>query len=183
MLLAVAEGHPEPAAAPVEANSRMGMAARKLLEEAGLAVSDITPTGPRGIVTKGDVLAAASGRSQPAAGTTKPDAQPVPPRKQADSAAAQPSSKDKPAQADAQPEAPKAAPAPTGRPRRGPRSDTPYTDIPNSQIRKIIAQRLLESKQTIPHLYLSADADLADVQKMRETMKAQGIKVSIISQT
>ena len=56
---------------------------------------------------------------------------------------------------------------------KGPR----YTDIPNSQIRKIIAQRLLESKQTIPHYYLSADADLGVVSSLRKSLKEQGQKV------
>ena len=45
------------------------------------------------------------------------------------------------------------------------------------QIRKIIAKRLLESKQTVPHLYLRADADLDPVSSMRESMKLQGTKV------
>ena len=52
-----------------------------------------------------------------------------------------------------------------------------YTDIPNSQIRKIIAQRLLESKQRIPHYYLSADADLGVVSSLRKSLKEQGQKV------
>jgi pyruvate dehydrogenase E2 component (dihydrolipoamide acetyltransferase) len=30
-----------------------------------------------------------------------------------------------------------------------------FTDIPNTQIRKVIARRLLESKQQVPHYYLS----------------------------
>ena len=45
------------------------------------------------------------------------------------------------------------------------------------QIRKIIAKRLLESKQTVPHLYLRADADLDPISAMRESMKQQGTKV------
>ena len=45
------------------------------------------------------------------------------------------------------------------------------------QIRKIIAKRLLESKQTVPHLYLRADADLDPVSSMRNSMKQQGTKV------
>ena len=46
-----------------------------------------------------------------------------------------------------------------------------------AQIRKIIAKRLLESKQTVPHLYLRADADLDPVSSMRNSMKQQGTKV------
>ena len=32
-----------------------------------------------------------------------------------------------------------------------------FTDIPNSQIRKITAERLLQSKTTVPHYYLTVD--------------------------
>ena len=53
----------------------------------------------------------------------------------------------------------------------------PYEDIPNSQIRKIIAQRLLGSKQTVPHLYVRADADVDKLTELRATLKDQGIKV------
>ncbi len=35
-----------------------------------------------------------------------------------------------------------------------------YTAIPNSGVRKVIASRLLESKQTIPHFYLTVDCVL-----------------------
>lgn len=56
-----------------EVNSRMGPAARILLEESHLPLSAVRPTGPHHIVTKGDVLAAiaaaaaAKGAGQPAA--------------------------------------------------------------------------------------------------------------------
>ena len=49
-----------------EANTRIGPAAKKLLQECGLSLDSITPSGPRGIVTKGDVLAAISGGQKPA---------------------------------------------------------------------------------------------------------------------
>ena len=45
------------------------------------------------------------------------------------------------------------------------------------QIRKIIAKRLLESKQQVPHLYVRANADLDPVAAMRASMKLQGTKV------
>jgi pyruvate dehydrogenase E2 component (dihydrolipoamide acetyltransferase) len=44
--------------------------------------------------------------------------------------------------------APAAAPA---------REGQGYTDIPHTQIRRITAQRLLESKQTVPHYYLTSE--------------------------
>jgi len=44
---------------------RLGPAARRLLEENGLSVSDVKGTGPLGIVTKGDVLAAVAKGDKP----------------------------------------------------------------------------------------------------------------------
>lgn len=59
-----------------------------------------------------------------------------------------------------------------------PSQSNKFDDIPNSQIRKIIAKRLLESKQTVPHYYVKAVAELDAVNKMRESLKSQGTKVS-----
>ena len=55
----------EQAPPAVKRSDRLGPAAKKLLGEAGLSLDDITPTGPRGIVTKGDVLAAMAGGQKP----------------------------------------------------------------------------------------------------------------------
>jgi pyruvate dehydrogenase E2 component (dihydrolipoamide acetyltransferase) len=63
-----------------------------------------------------------------------------------------------------------------GRRRRG--QGERYTDIPNSQIRKIIAKRLLESKLNVPHYYLRGHADLSTVTSLRQTLKEQGSKVA-----
>lgn len=35
-----------------------------------------------------------------------------------------------------------------------------FVDIPVTNVRAVIAKRLLQSKQTIPHYYLSIDVDL-----------------------
>ena len=35
-----------------------------------------------------------------------------------------------------------------------------YVDIPHTQIRRVTAQRLLESKQTIPHYYLTIECQV-----------------------
>lgn len=40
------------------------------------------------------------------------------------------------------------------------RNPAEFTEIPNSGMRKTIAKRLLESKQTVPHFYLSIDCEL-----------------------
>jgi len=57
-----------------------------------------------------------------------------------------------------------------------------YTDIPNSQIRKIIASRLQESKQTIPHYYLTMELQVDKLLKLREELNQQangGYKLSV----
>ncbi|KAJ1189333.1 hypothetical protein NDU88_006081 [Pleurodeles waltl] len=58
-----------------------------------------------------------------------------------------------------------------------------FTDIPISNIRKVIAQRLLQSKQTIPHYYLSIDVNVGEVMQLRkelnEVVKKDNIKLSI----
>ncbi|XP_030361208.1 dihydrolipoyllysine-residue acetyltransferase component of pyruvate dehydrogenase complex, mitochondrial [Strigops habroptila] len=45
-----------------------------------------------------------------------------------------------------------------------------FTDIPISNIRKVIAQRLLQSKQTIPHYYLSIDINMGEVLVLRKEL-------------
>ncbi|CAJ1063982.1 dihydrolipoyllysine-residue acetyltransferase component of pyruvate dehydrogenase complex%2C [Xyrichtys novacula] len=58
-----------------------------------------------------------------------------------------------------------------------------FTDIPISNIRKVIAQRLMQSKQTIPHYYLSIDVNMDQVLELRKELnaevKAQNIKLSV----
>ncbi|KAI3775121.1 hypothetical protein L1987_49689 [Smallanthus sonchifolius] len=59
-----------------------------------------------------------------------------------------------------------------------------YTDIPNSQIRKVTASRLLLSKQTIPHYYLTVDTCVDKLTKLRGELNALqeasgGKKISI----
>lgn len=51
-----------------------------------------------------------------------------------------------------------------------------YKDTPNSQIRKIIAKRLLESKTTVPHYFVAATAELDAATALRKSLKAQGTK-------
>ena len=54
-----------------------------------------------------------------------------------------------------------------------------YVDIPTTNMRKVIARRLLESKTTVPHMYASVDILLDDVLRMRKTLAAAGTKVSV----
>jgi pyruvate dehydrogenase E2 component (dihydrolipoamide acetyltransferase) len=50
-----------------------------------------------------------------------------------------------------------------------------YIEIPNNNIKKITAKRLLESKTTVPHFYLTIDCQIDELLKVRETLnKAAG---------
>ena len=46
--------------------------------------------------------------------------------------------------------------------------DAPYESIKLTNMRRVIAQRLTESKQTVPHFYLSVDCEIDDLLKMRQ---------------
>ncbi|CAL4063200.1 unnamed protein product, partial [Meganyctiphanes norvegica] len=58
-----------------------------------------------------------------------------------------------------------------------------YTDLPISNIRNIIAKRLCQSKQVIPHYYLSVDVNMDIVIALRKEFNAllekEGIKISV----
>ncbi|MGE3875722.1 MAG: pyruvate dehydrogenase complex dihydrolipoamide acetyltransferase [Parvibaculaceae bacterium] len=47
-----------------------------------------------------------------------------------------------------------------------------YEVVPHDGMRKIIAQRLLQAKQTIPHFYLSISCDLENLLSVRERLNA-----------
>lgn len=54
-----------------------------------------------------------------------------------------------------------------------------YTDEPVSQMRKVIARRLAESKFSAPHFYLTLDIDMDNAIAARKALNAQeGVKVS-----
>lgn len=54
-----------------------------------------------------------------------------------------------------------------------------YTEEPVSQMRKVIARRLGESKFTAPHFYLTIDIDMDNVMEARKMVNASGeVKVS-----
>jgi pyruvate dehydrogenase E2 component (dihydrolipoamide acetyltransferase) len=48
-----------------------------------------------------------------------------------------------------------------------------FMDIKHTAVRKVIAKRLLESKTTVPHYYLSMDICADDLMKLRETLNSQ----------
>jgi pyruvate dehydrogenase E2 component (dihydrolipoamide acetyltransferase) len=75
-----------------------------------------------------------------------------------------------PKPAAAKPPAP-AAPAPKPAPVPG-----AHRVVPHSSIRKVIARRLSESKQTIPHFYVSMDIRLDALLKLRADINARSAK-------
>jgi pyruvate dehydrogenase E2 component (dihydrolipoamide acetyltransferase) len=48
----------------------------------------------------------------------------------------------------------------------------PFTEVPLDSMRATIARRLVEAKQTIPHFYLTADAEIEQLLKFREDANA-----------
>lgn len=57
----------------------------------------------------------------------------------------------------------------------------PYTAVPNSMVRKTIAKRLLESKQTVPHYYLTIHCNIDKLLQVRKEVNdgAVGYKLSV----
>jgi len=83
-----------------------------------------------------------------------------------------------------------AAPAPAAAPRVAPPSGgQPVfvapgdTRVPHTSIRKVIARRMLESKQTVPHFYLTVDLEIDALLAARQAINAvaekKGTKVSV----
>jgi pyruvate dehydrogenase E2 component (dihydrolipoamide acetyltransferase) len=116
--------------------------ARRLAKEAGVDLNRVEGSGPHGRVIARDIDAAKSGKGMRAPGAA-PAAAAVP-------MAASPS--------DAQ--------------IRALYEDGSYDFVPHDQMRKIIAQRLTLSKQTIPHFYLTLDCDIGKLLAAREEINA-----------
>jgi pyruvate dehydrogenase E2 component (dihydrolipoamide acetyltransferase) len=76
--------------------------------------------------------------------------------------------------------APRAAPPSAGRPVFVAPGDT---RIPHTAVRKVIARRMLESKQTVPHFYLTVDLEIDALLAARQAINAvaekKGAKVSV----
>ena len=85
--------------------------------------------------------------------------------------------------------APASAAAPSPAPAAAPAPAQPFeTDIPHSaeklsNMRKTIARRLTQSKQEVPHIYLTVDVQLDKLLKLRGELNAalepQGVKLSV----
>ncbi len=149
---------PATAAAPVmngHAGDRVAVSplARRLAKDAGIALNGLKGSGPHGRIVKRDIEAAARG-SRPATASASP-----------------PST--------AMTQSPATAPA------VAPMADDKilalyeqgsYDVIPHDGMRRIIAQRLTQSKSTVPHFYLSLDVRLDELLRARERINAAAPK-------
>ncbi len=52
----------------------------------------------------------------------------------------------------------------------------PHRLVPNSSMRKVIARRLVESKQTVPHFYVTMDIEIDALLKLRAELNAKSPK-------
>lgn len=137
--------------------------ARFLAESNGLDATGLTGTGKGGRVTKGDVMAAIRDGVPMPALAAKEETGPT-------LAAAPPAAA-----------SPKVA--------SGPAEDLPlpeiesfggYEDIPNNNMRKVVAKRLTASKQEVPVNYTSMEVELDNVLKLRkQLLNDHDIKVSV----
>ena len=136
--------------------------ARRIAADKGVDLAALTGSGPRGRIVKADVEAAAPGTKAPAAAATPASAA----------------------------TAPAPAPAPAAAP-TGPDTDMvkrmyegrDYEEVTLDGMRKTIAARLSEAKQTIPHFYLrrdiKLDALLAFRAQLNKQLEARGVKLSV----
>ncbi|WHZ36953.1 pyruvate dehydrogenase complex dihydrolipoamide acetyltransferase [Sagittula sp. MA-2] len=131
--------------------------ARRIAQQKGLDLSQIKGSGPRGRIVKADVesATAAPAAAKPAAAAATPAVAP--------------------AKAAAAPVDPSSVAALY--------ADRAYTEVPLDGMRRTIAARLTEAKQTIPHFYLrrdiTLDALMAFRAQLNEQLAPRGVKLSV----
>jgi 2-oxoglutarate dehydrogenase E2 component (dihydrolipoamide succinyltransferase) len=157
-------------------------AVRKLIDEHGLDPASITATGPKGNITKGDVLAAleagtaehaepeAEAKRMPApaapeVAAPEPEPEPEPKASLRAAAPAQPPTQARPAEpVPAARREPAPAPAPpAARPASGPREER----VKMTRLRRRIAERLKEAQNTAAILTTYNEADMSAVLALR----------------
>ena len=127
--------------------------ARRMAEKAGIDLARLTGSGPHGRIVKHDIEAAlAKGPAALRAPAARAPAPGVP--------ITLPSySRDQ-------------VVALAGNP--------PFTEVPLTNMRRIIAKRMQEAKATIPHFYLTVDCEIDALLRMRkEINEASGLKLSV----
>ena len=127
--------------------------ARRIAKESGVDLASIAGSGPKGRIVQADVKAAVEGGAAKPAATAAPApaAAKAPPSAAAGAALAQGPSL---AQVKAMYE------------------EGSYEEVPLDGMRKTVAKRLTESKQTVPHFYLSLDVELDALLKLRTQLNA-----------
>jgi len=134
--------------------------ARRMAQQADLDLAAITGSGPQGRIVKADIEAALSAkRGAPAPAVARPIAQPQP----------------------APAAAPAAAPALSKERVLALAGNPPYTERPLTAMRRVIARRLTESKQTVPHFYLTIDCEIDELLKFRTELngKSDAYRISV----
>jgi len=126
--------------------------ARRIAREAGINIASIQGSGPHGRIVEKDVRAALQGGAKPAA---------------APAAAQAPAAK---------PAAPQLAPSMGADQVKAMFEPGSYEEVPLDGMRRTIAKRLVESKQTVPHFYLSLDCELDALMALREQINNAAIK-------
>src|SRR6516162_4589478 len=122
--------------------------ARRMAQQAGLDLAAIRGSGPQGRIVKSDIEAALStDRAAPAPAPVQPAAMPQ--------------------------LAPPVAPVLSKERVAGLAGNPPYTERPLSAMRRVIARRLTESKQTVPHFYLTIDCEIDALLKIRAELNAK----------
>jgi len=202
-----------PAAAAVTAQSssensdvKASPVARRLAQANGIDISTITGTGPKGRIVKADVEGAIGGGG--AAAPAPAPAQTSSPASAGDRIIASPIAKKMAAEkgidltevtgtgpngriikADVENFVPSAKPAPSAAPQPAtatktiPEFGAPFEEEKVTSIRKVIARRLTESKQTVPHYYLTMDIRLDPLLALRselnKALEPEGVKLSV----
>ncbi|WP_375398510.1 pyruvate dehydrogenase complex dihydrolipoamide acetyltransferase [uncultured Sphingomonas sp.] len=134
--------------------------ARRIAAEKAIDLASVVGSGPNGRIVKADL--AAERPAAPAAPAPTPAAVPSP----------------------TPVPAPAAAPAPPpAQARSVPIPNVPHEAAKLSNVRKTIARRLTESKQTVPHIYLTVDIRIDALLKLRgdlnQGLTARGVKLSV----
>jgi len=142
------------AAAAAPAKSAAGRAfvsplARRIAKDAGLDLNAIKGSGPHGRIVEKDVEAAKAGGGAKAA--------------PAAAAAAAPAAK---------PPAAPLASGPSDEQVKKLFEPGSYEEVPHDGMRKTIARRLTEAKQTVPHFYVTVDCELDALLKLRGELNA-----------